>query len=271
MDTFGPSSGIPTTLRQARKRNAAARRAEFRRARSSVTRHRHSLRRRALSIAAMAFSMLLAIGVSIPASAFGGATKTVAVSVAQEHGPIQDASVSSASVAALSARDGYTVILPKPIYTAQDSGAGEPSVTGICAVPAPGPVRWATDTSPQIGRGVSASHHGQDLLIASGTPVHAVTDGVVLVSGTDSTLGQYVVIQGVVAGHAVTSLYGHMQIGSQTVAAGQTVAMGDVIGLVGSSGSATTHLLYLRILQDGQLCDTITFIAGNPAGGAAPH
>jgi murein DD-endopeptidase MepM/ murein hydrolase activator NlpD len=107
--------------------------------------------------------------------------------------------------------------------------------------------------------------------VAQGTPVHAIADGVVMVSTVEGSYGQYVVIQSEVGGHVVTSLYAHMGIGTQTVKAGQTVTQGETIGLVGSSGSATGYLLYLRILLDGALCDTITFIAGDPAGGAAPH
>jgi murein DD-endopeptidase MepM/ murein hydrolase activator NlpD len=289
MGASGSSSDSPTTRREARAREAAARSADVRRRpkklrtiptpdareRRATAAQRHSVGRQALTFAAMAFSMLLAVGVSIPASAFGGpattltGTASTAPTGTRDLGAAQDVSVSSGSAAAPSARDDFTVILPKPKEVF--SGAGEPSVPGICTVGASGPIRWATDTSPAIGHGVTESHHGQDLLIANGTPVHAVSDGTVLVSGTEGSYGQYVVIQGVVGGHTVTSLYAHMQIGSQTVSAGQTVTMGQVIGLVGSSGSATGYLLYLRILQDGQLCDTITYISGDPAGGAAPH
>jgi len=101
--------------------------------------------------------------------------------------------------------------------------------------------------------------------------VHAIADGKVLVSAVEGGYGQYVVIQSTVGGHVVTSLYAHMEIGSQKVSTGETVTQGQVIGAVGSSGAATGYVLYLRILQDGELCDTITYIAGNPAGGAAPH
>jgi murein DD-endopeptidase MepM/ murein hydrolase activator NlpD len=79
------------------------------------------------------------------------------------------------------------------------------------------------------------------------------------------------VLQSNVGGHVVTSLYAHMQLGSSPVSQGQTVKAGTTIGLVGSTGAATANLLYLRIIQDDQLVDTITYIKANPAGGAAPH
>lgn len=220
----------------------------------------------------MSFALLLAVGVSIPANAFGTSSSDASVDASASFGRAQDVSVTAIDDAATSgARDSFSVTLPPPPPKVVNSGLGEPSTSGVSFIPAPGPVRWPTDTSPQIGHGVSNSHHGQDLLIANGTPVHAIADGVVVASGLDGSLGQEVVISSSVGGHTVVSLYGHMQVGSQTVSAGQTVTMGQTIGLVGSSGAATGYLLYLRILQDGALCDTVTYIAGNPAGGAAPH
>lgn len=221
----------------------------------------------------MTFVMLLVVGVSIPANLFGTpASASAASRVAGSSVSTQALGVTGTQAQADAARDEFSVTLPIVEKVQQVfSSSGEPSISGVSFIPAPGPVRWATDTSPAIGHGVTNSHHGQDLLISQGTPVHAIADGVVMVSGIEGSYGQYVVIQSVVSGHIVTSLYAHMGIGSQKVSAGQTVTMGQVIGAVGSSGSATGYLLYLRILQDGALCDTITYIKGNPAGGAAPH
>jgi murein DD-endopeptidase MepM/ murein hydrolase activator NlpD len=218
----------------------------------------------------MTFIMLLTIGVSIPANAFGTAQAAPAPRAAQSSRSAQTLSVSEADVASPDARGTISVTMPR-IEQAVASGLGEPTVPGILVIAAPGPLRWPTDVSPHIGRGVSSAHHGQDLLVPKGTPVHAIADGTVLVSAVEGGYGQYVVIQSTVAGHVVTSLYAHMEIGSQTVSTGQTVSQGQVIGAVGSSGAATGYVLYLRILQDGELCDTVTYIAGNPAGGAEPY
>jgi murein DD-endopeptidase MepM/ murein hydrolase activator NlpD len=217
----------------------------------------------------MTFVMLLTIGVSIPASAFGTAQAATARAAQKPH-EAQTLSVAEADDAIPDARGNLSVTMPR-IEKAVASGLGEPTVPGILVIPAPGPLRWPTDVSPHIGRGVSSAHHGQDLLVPKGTPVHAIADGTVLVSGVEGGYGQYVVIQSTVAGHVVTSLYAHMGIGSQKVSTGETVTQGQVIGAVGSSGAAIGYVLYLRILQDGELCDTVTYIAGNPAGGAAPH
>jgi murein DD-endopeptidase MepM/ murein hydrolase activator NlpD len=220
----------------------------------------------------MSFIVLLTIGVSIPASAFGTFSSDDAARTSAAAGRTQGASVSANAGGASVAQDGFAVtlpVVPKAKVASSGSGAGEPTVSGVSFIPAPGPVLWPTDVSPSIGHGVTDSHHGQDLLMAGGTPVHAIADGVISTSTTEGSLGTYVVVESTVGGHSVTSLYGHLQ--SASVSAGDVVTQGQTIGLVGSTGAATANLLYLRILQDGALCDTITYISGNPAGGAAPH
>jgi len=218
----------------------------------------------------MSFIVLLTVGVSIPASAFGSPTPDSTPGSTRSAGPAQSAAVPGTAPGVPAAQDDFSVTrkIVAPV-TAAVSSAGEPTTSGVSFLPAPGPVLWPTDVSPQIGHGVSDAHHGQDLLVARGTPVHAIAAGVVTTSTTQGSLGTYVVVDSTIAGHTVTSLYAHLE--SQSVAAGDVVAQGQTVGLVGSSGAATAALLYLRILQDGALCDTITYIAGNPAGGAAPH
>jgi murein DD-endopeptidase MepM/ murein hydrolase activator NlpD len=268
------SGDAPATRRELREREAAARAVPGRTGRQSVRpaprRTPRARGRQALTFATMTFVMLLAIGMSIPANAFGTAQAATAPRTAKASHAAQTLSVSEADSTTPDARGNLSVTMPR-IEQAIASGLGEPTVPGILVIPAPGPLRWPTDVSPHIGRGVSAAHHGQDLLVPGGTPVHAIADGTVLVSAVEGGYGQYVVIQSNVGGHVVTSLYAHMGIGSQKVSTGETVTQGQVIGAVGSSGAATGFVLYLRILQDGELCDTVTYIAGNPAGGAAPH
>lgn len=221
----------------------------------------------------------LVVGSSIPAQAFQTSDSGSLIDSSWTTGA-QSLVVSGSSAQISAARDGYAVtqltklltsVHAVAVHSNGSSISAEPTSSGVARIAAPGPVIWPTDLSPLIGHGVSNSHHGQDLLMAGGTPVHALADGTVLVSTTQGSYGQYVVIQYNIAGHVIQSLYAHMRYGSSPVAPGQTVHQGDLIGLVGSTGAATANLLYLRIIQDGQLCDTVTWISGNAVGGAAPH
>lgn len=221
----------------------------------------------------------LVVGSSIPAQAFQTSNSGTLIDSSWTTGA-QSLVVSGTSAQISTARDSYAVTQLTRLLTsthavaAQSNGSSisaEPTSSGVARIGAPGPVIWPTDVSPIAGHGVSNGHHGQDLIMAGGTPVHALADGTVLVSSTQGSYGQYVVVQYNIGGHVIQSLYAHMRYGSSPVSPGQTVHQGDVVGLVGSTGAATTNLLYLRIIQDGQLCDTITWIAGNAVGGAAPH
>ena len=64
-------------------------------------------------------------------------------------------------------------------------------------------------------------------------------------------LGVHVIIDHKVGGQLVSSLYGHMQQGSLTVRQGQTVAVGQILGQVGSTGQSTGAHLHFEILLGG--------------------
>lgn len=94
----------------------------------------------------------------------------------------------------------------------------------------------------------SSYHEGVDWLPGAGTPVLAIADGVVTDVGNPSgSLGVYVTIQHVVDGQAVFSTYGHLGSGSMPYAIGSTVARGEPVGVVGSTGTSTGPHLYFQI------------------------
>ncbi len=130
------------------------------------------------------------------------------------------------------------------------------------------PVPSTTTMSSGFGyrscAGCSSDHLGIDLNPGNGYPVQAVADGtVVLAQESDAGLGVEVIIEHVVNGATVRSLYGHMQFGSLLVAEGQTVTRGQQLGLVGSTGSSTGPHLHFGILIDGVEVDPLPWLLSN--------
>lgn len=97
------------------------------------------------------------------------------------------------------------------------------------------------------------NHSGTDLPAPGGTPVKAVQGGVVTVSAyAQYSYGEYVVIN---HGNGVSTLYAHMTRGSRKVKVGDVVTAGQVIGLVGTTGSSTGNHLHLELQINGERDD----------------
>lgn len=94
------------------------------------------------------------------------------------------------------------------------------------------------NTSRAAGNGTNGKHAGVDLFMSEGTPVLAVTSGMVtsVVSNGNSYGGNYVMH------NDTTDTYGfyytHLQSVAQGVAKGKMVTAGQVIGYVGTTGNA---------------------------------
>jgi murein DD-endopeptidase MepM/ murein hydrolase activator NlpD len=106
------------------------------------------------------------------------------------------------------------------------------------------------------GDGLYLLHHGVDTQNETGTPVLAVADGKVVVAGDDSTeaygrttdfYGQLVIIElnRTYLEQPVFCLYGHLS--EVSVAVGQEVKVGDVLGQVGMTGIALGPHLHFEV------------------------
>jgi murein DD-endopeptidase MepM/ murein hydrolase activator NlpD len=89
-------------------------------------------------------------------------------------------------------------------------------------------------------------HSGLDLAAPAGTPVRATLAGVAHVLLSPGGYGLHVVVD---HGAGLTSLYAHLA--AAFVDDGAAVAIGEVIGAVGSSGNSTGPHLHFEIRRDG--------------------
>jgi len=134
------------------------------------------------------------------------------------------------------------------------------------------PMRSGTfQVSSPFGARSGSVHQGQDMTAPVGTDIYAATDGVVVAS----CFGQWIVLDGVVGGQLVSTVYGHMFPEGVLVRTGDRVSAGQVIAKVGNSGESTSPHLHFEVwaggrLQGGRVLDPAAWLAGRgePSGAA---
>ena len=223
-----------------------------------------------LSMGAMLFAGALLVGTTVPANAFitfaeEPVTTTANSKLATD--PEQSVVVAADASAAALARDEFTVTSYSEVLK-EKYGARI-----YTFAPTTGAIRWpfpyATPISSGYGdriapcRGCSSHHNGVDFTPGSGTPIYAVADGVVKESEFGGSFGQHVYLDHVIDGKKVESIYGHMIAGSSPLVTGQSVKVGDFIGLVGSTGASTGAHLHLEIHLDGVIVDPFAWLQAN--------
>jgi murein DD-endopeptidase MepM/ murein hydrolase activator NlpD len=100
-------------------------------------------------------------------------------------------------------------------------------------------------------------HAGIDLANSIGTPIRAVSDGVVIDAGPTAGYGMWVKLR-----HAdgTVTLYGH--VNTTTVSVGQRVMAGDQIATMGNRGNSTGPHLHFEVLLGGsQRTDPVPWLA----------
>ncbi|WP_307785435.1 M23 family metallopeptidase [Microbacterium hibisci] len=225
--------------------------------------------------------------VALPAFAAGAGRTTeepltlqqMAVDDAQSFVAASDATASELS------REGYAATTPEEIEKKKAEAAAAERARQIAAAaaaaaasrsssvptnialtsPGTGEVRWPILNFTK-GRGLwdSGYHQGVDLLSSCGTPLYAAAAGVVKVS--QESYGGYgvgVSIDHVIGGQRVNTLYGHMTYGSRQVSVGQSVEAGQLIGLVGSTGSSTACHLHFEVHINGSVVDPWAWLQAN--------
>jgi murein DD-endopeptidase MepM/ murein hydrolase activator NlpD len=98
-------------------------------------------------------------------------------------------------------------------------------------------------------------HYGVDLACPLGTPYYATHDGTIILAGWNGGFGNCIEMDD---GNGIVTIYGH---GSKLlVSVGQHVKVGDLLGLVGSTGFSTGNHLHYEVHVNGQPTDPIPFM-----------
>lgn len=111
---------------------------------------------------------------------------------------------------------------------------------------------WPTNgvVSSPYGPRWGRMHEGIDIAAPAGRPIRAAKAGLVITAALEGAYGNLVVID---HGNGETTRYGHMS--AFAVVQGQTVAIGQVIGLIGSTGRSTGNHLHFEIRINGVSMD----------------
>jgi murein DD-endopeptidase MepM/ murein hydrolase activator NlpD len=114
--------------------------------------------------------------------------------------------------------------------------------------------------------GYSRLHKGMDIGAPSGTPIYAVTDGVVTFAGRHGGHGNFVQLK-----HGGNMGTGYAHMSRIAVRSGQHVRQGQVIGYVGSTGLSTGPHLHFEVYRDGKAVNpkSVSFVSTSLLSGQA--
>lgn len=208
--------------------------------------------------AAMSFAALLAVATSVPSLSLLSPADVQAMALERAtigSEPGQQVEITGGTLAQTVQRDGYETqtideyaraagIRPEATFTNNPSGT----------------IQWPFAVGVHIGdrfgyrdcAGCSSDHGGQDFNPGLGAEIQSIADGVVA-NSTDSggSLGVVMMIDHIIDGELVTSVYAHMEYDSRRFETGDTVKVGDVIGQTGDTGMSTGPHLHFEIRLGG--------------------
>ncbi|MBD3226222.1 MAG: peptidoglycan DD-metalloendopeptidase family protein [Caldithrix sp.] len=103
---------------------------------------------------------------------------------------------------------------------------------------------------------INKAHLGVDLVAATGTPIKASADGVVLFSGWTDDGGNVLIIR---HGYGFISIYKHNE--SNLVSELERVSKGQVVALLGNTGKITSGAhLHFEVWKNGSPVNPLTYI-----------
>lgn len=107
----------------------------------------------------------------------------------------------------------------------------------------------------RVGPGITRFHQGLDIGAGEGTPIRAAASGTVIIAGYNGGYGNFTCID---HGGALSSCYAHQS--AIHVGVGQTVAQGQVIGLVGNTGYSFGAHLHFEARVNGGAVSPLSYL-----------
>ncbi len=98
-------------------------------------------------------------------------------------------------------------------------------------------------------------HPGLDISADKGDPIYSTADGKVTHAASAGNYGNLVIVD---HGYGIETRYGHMS--AFKVKVGQAVKRGDLLGLVGSTGRATSSHLHYEVRANGRILNPLQLL-----------
>ena len=232
---------------------------------------RRGLLPRLLTVGAMLGAGALLVSTSLPAVAFEPSSADAAVTTLSSAPlqPVQKLAVESTVLAATAIRDSYTVenlAIAAKMVTANQGYLFTNNPSGT--------IQWPFSQSVPVSSGFGARqvancsfcstyHEGLDFVPGFGVPIQAIADGIVSEAGTTGPFGNHVILDHVINGQKVQTLYAHMSAGSIQVSIGQSVSVAQILGKVGSTGNSTGPHLHFEVRLAGTPVDPFRWLKAN--------
>lgn len=204
-------------------------------------------------VAGLAAVSILPATAGTPADAASLAVSSSELTSAKVGAQALDESSSVAEPAA--GRDGYSATAAVPRVRNRWAGA-----IGSYTNNPNGSIQWPFAATVPITSGFgprvapcawcSSNHLGVDFTPGEGYPIQSIGPGVVRAIINDRWgLGYHIIIDYPSLG--ISAMYAHMQVNSSPLVAGQSVVVGEGVGLVGHTGTVTAPHLHFEIWDAG--------------------
>jgi murein DD-endopeptidase MepM/ murein hydrolase activator NlpD len=236
---------------------------------SRTSRHR-SFFSKLFSVGTMVGIAAIMVSTSLPANAFfNPASASVPAQQQSSTHAAQSMKVASTAAQPAVSRDAYTVsslLEQLKLKYGNRNFSYTNDINGTIQWPFPVPVPISSGFGPRIAPcgGCSSVHEGVDFTPGRGVAIGSIADGVVsAVIASHSGLGNHVIVDHMISGQLVQSVYGHMLDNTFAVTVGETVKVTQKLGEVGSTGESTGAHLHLEIHINGVPVDPFAWLKAN--------